>query len=304
MFALRNKNTAVIPQPPAVVRLAPTVSLQQPKNVVFSFVTQPALPASLPTYTTVSYKSTQIIDAVLKNLSLYDIPASPSSLIRAGTKTTTWSRHGADFSTSISKEHMTVVFHQSKALIRPESIDENTTAAGQFITRLFSLPAGVSLSQTQVIDGPFDGLLILDSFGARKVQAINFSYTLNGIPIATTRGGLVSGSVIVDNLGIIRSATISPPPYTVSQTDGARIISKTDIISNLQQGRASVVSGYNPKTAGLGDSLTFHSFAIDKTTVVYGQLDGKLLPAFLLHGTGTDSTGVTQEATYFLWATP
>lgn len=168
----------------------------------------------------------------------------------------------------------------------------------------FLFPAGVSLSQTQVIDGPFDGLLVFDSFGASKFQAINFSYTINGVPVTTPRGGLISASVVIDNLGIIRSATLSPPPATITPADNVHLISKTDILANLSQKRASIVSGYNSKTAGQSDALTFRSFAIDKTTVVYGQQDKKLLPAFLLHGTGTDLSGTTQEATYFLWATP
>lgn len=305
VFYVISTNKSITTQaPPVVVREAPSVALQQPEGVTFAFATEPALPSSLPTYTFTEFTQNQLIQAVSKNLSLYAIPASPSSLLRSGTTTTRWSRDGADFSATVTKNSATVVFHQSQAFIKPFGNPDVTTTANQFIQEIYSLPAGVSLSQTKITDGPFDGMYVLDTFGASKFQAVNFSYTINGVPIATKRGDVTTGSVVVDNLGIIRSATLSPPPSTVAQQENVRLISKADILSNLKQMRASIVSGYNAKTAGLGDELTFRSFTIDKTTVVYGQQDGKLLPAFLLHGTGTDASGTPQEATYFLWATP
>ncbi len=292
-------------QPPVVVRPAPVIEIQQPDNVVFSFASQPALPTSLPVYSATDYTPAQLDRAVLNNLSVFSIPASPSSLIRSGTETTTWAREGADFSTTVSQGGAkTIVFHQSQARSKPSSTSSVTEAASQFITGLFALPPGVTLSQIEIFDGPFDGLSIQDSLGASVFQGVSFSYTLGGIPIVTSGGGPSSNSVVVDNLGIIRSATLNPPPQSLTPAGSLPIITKGDVIANLSQKRAAVVSGNNPQTVGLGGALTFRSFAIDKTLLVYAEEEGRLMPALLLHGTGADTSGVSQEATYFLWASP
>ena len=300
------KNPVRFVSPPVVVRPAPTFSVPPPSNVSFTFSAQPAIPSSLPIYSVTPASREQLLDSVSRFLSVYDIPStSASTLVRSETFTRSWSRNGADVSLTIpSSCRASLVFHQQSALYKPDVKQSTENFARQFVNKLFSVPSPIVLTLESLSDGPFDGLLVFDTLGSLPYQGANFSYSVNGVRIVSFDTGTETSSVVVDSSGIVRSATIIPPPLSISLVGASPLISKDQILLNLSQGRGSILSSTNPETAGLGDALTFQSFSIDETTIVYADSDGSLLPAFLLKGHGKSSKGATEDATYFLWASP
>jgi hypothetical protein len=295
------------PQPPqetaTLVPAAPTLYFQSPKNVSFVFDTTPTIPSALPTYLYEDYPVSLLESTIRTNLSLYAIPASPSSLIRADTKTVTWSRDGADFVLTTTPRGSTIIFHQQRAIARPSPSLSPTDAARAFITKLFpALPSGIALTRVGSLGGPFDGLFVLDNFPFTDPVGELFSYTIEGRPVISLSESAQQASVIVDGNGIVRSATIFPPPQSITRATVVPLITKEDVLANLTEGRASIVSAYNEETAGTGGALTFTSFRIKEVAVAYAKQDNLLLPSLLISGVGTGASGQTQEATYFLWA--
>jgi len=286
-----------------VVRPAPSGNIQPPDVVTFSFAKPPSLPDSLPVYGIEEYTTAQLEQAIRDNLSGFTIPNPPATLYRNDIRTTTWSRNGAEITlTTAPGKPPTVVFRQSLATTRPESAQSSTATASRIVLGFFPPPSGVSLHHLTDSDGPFDGLLITDSLGVTSVKGVTFAYTIGDIPILSAAENITSSSVVVDNLGVVRFATLYPPPRSVTPGTSVSLISKEDILDNLKEGRASVLSGYNAQTIGKGGALTFSSFIIDATSVVYARDNGVLFPALLIHGKGVTASGGDQEATYFLWA--
>ena len=298
----RAPRKAVPVREPVLVLPAPTIHLQSPKNVSFQFEKEPVIPSQLTTYLYEEYSLAETERLIRNSLSSYAIPASASSLVRMGVSTTTWSRLGAEFILTSSPTTTSVVFRQQQALSLPGTISPSVAVARQFIFQLFSLPTGMTLTNLGAKDGEFDGLFIIDTFPKTEFVAELFSYAVEGRPVISLYETGPNATVVVDGNGVVRAATVFPPPKQLVPGASMPLITKADVLSNLTQGRGAIVSGYNEATSGQGEQLTFTSFGIKEVSVVYAKQGTAILPAFLLSGTGTDAGGQIQEATYFLWA--
>ena len=290
--------------PPEVVRVAPTTAITQPLNVSFSFQTAPAFPTTLPTYNASFFSPQEFLDLGKNIAASYDLSATSSTLIRNGITTRSWTRTGATLTATVAEDMFSYVFHQSVAHVKPQKPLTPTETAITFVSSLFTVPSPIVVSQKQLIDGPFDGLLYSDQFAAGSATGVFLSYSILGIPIASTISQDVTGSVIVDNLGIVRSATLFSPPKTITENGSVPILSKEDVLKNLEAGRGSVVSVGQSDAAHLEEQLSFSSFTITDTHIVYTASGSSYMPAFLLSGSGMGTNGSLQKATFFLWATP
>jgi len=305
MAVALTKKATVAPEPknePILVLPAPTIHFQSPKNVTFVFDREPVIPSQLPSYLHEDRSSAEIESVIKNTLPLYGIPASSSSLLRSNVSTKTWSRYGAEFTLTSTTNTTSVLFRQQQALTLPETTSPSVAVARQFFFQLFPLPSGVSLTNIGAQTDDFDGLFIVDTFPRTEFVAELFSYTLDGRPIVSLSQTGAAATIVVDGNSIIRAATIFPPPKSVVAATTVQLIPKDDILINLSLGNGSVVAAFNEATAGLGEQLTYTSFRIRETSVVYAKQGSLLLPAYLLSGVGTDNTGLSQEATYFLWA--
>lgn len=301
LFRTATKQTAPLP---AIVRVAPTTAIAQPSKVSFSFQTAPALPTKLPVYEFSFFSPQEFLDFGKNLVAAYDLSATTSTLIRNGITTKSWTRTGAALTATVADDMFSYVFHQTAAHSKPQNPAAPTETAIAFVSSLFTVPSPIVVAQKQLLDGPFDGLVYSDQFAAGSVTGVVLSYSLSGIPLATLTAGDVSGSVIVDNLGIIRSATLFPPPKAVVEKGSVPILSKEDIIHNLEAGRGSVISAGQSDAANVEEQLSFTSFTITGSHIVYAASDSAYMPAILLSGSGVGSRGSPQEATFFLWATP
>ncbi len=290
------------PTPQVLVPPAPTLGIPQPANVRFTFLAPPSIPEVLPTYTYTDYSLAQLESAIQKNLNLYRITSPPSSITRSGVFKESWLGEGAEFVLSWDEKASVISFRQFKANSPLPAAMAPVDAATLFITSLITLPAGATLAQAATINDVSEGLLILDSFIPSFVRGTTFSYLVDGYPIVSPPHASDATVVAIDNYGIIRSATIVPPPQSLILVGEERLLAADGIMANLSQQKGVIISagttGYD--LTGLVD---FRFFSIDKTSVVYTGDNGFLYPAFLLHGFGANSAGTRQEATFFLWAT-
>lgn len=282
------------PAPQIIVPPAPTLGIAQPTGVVFTFSSPPSIPDSLPTYEYTDYTTAQLAASIQNNLDTYHIPDSPSSLTRSGVFSQSWLGDGAEFVLSDENGSPTISFQQFKAEPPPSPVVLPAAAGTNFITKLLNLPQGVTLTQTQTINDVSEGLLILDSFIPSSIRGMAFSYLINNYPIVYQPHAPSPAVVAIDNYGIIRAASVIPPPQTITPSSWAQLLNASGITANLNQGRGQIISS---------GRVDFKSFTINSVEIVYSKSGGLLYPAFILRGEGINSSGSKQEVEFFLWAT-
>lgn len=291
-------------RPPLEVPPAPTIGIPQPISVVFSYSKEPSLPTELPVYAYTDFTREELESAVASVLSDFAIPASSTSLLRSGVFRRTWSRDGATVTLQDENGQATITFRQSVALQKPAATQSHSEIARSFIAKLAPPSPPLSLSPAGVSDDVAEGILITDNLGVQFVEGFLYSYTINALPVVPYPYTSQTSFAAVDNLGIVRAATVHPGPKTVLLSGRAPILSPQDIVANLTAGRGSLVSiaaQEDPKTVG---AITFRAFSIDAVSLVYARHQGVLAPGFLIHGKGTAPGAADQEATFFLWASP
>jgi|GEM_PF-4946991 len=295
-----------IPQPGKpllVVPPAPTMGITQPVGVTFSFTKEPSIPSVLPEYSYIDFTRGELEAKISSLAPEYGIPSTSSSLFRAGTFTREWSRDGATFKLHES-ETTAITFQQSSAPSAPSAPKNNPEAARNFLTKLLPVTAPLALTPAGITTDIPEGILITDSLGVRSLEGHSYSYTLDALPVVTYPYTSATSFVILDNFGIVRSATLHPAPKTVAVTGQVPILPPNDILTNLSAGRGALLSATTQESPSTAGTIAFKTFRIDTVTLVYARKDGFLLPAFILRGNGLAGGGTNQEATYFLWASP
>jgi len=291
------------PLPPRfVVRTAPLMGIDQPEGVVFSYSAPPSLPRSLPRYAIQEHSRGALESKIQENLRLYNIPSSPSSLLREGVFTKTWLGEGATLALNQERGVSVVSFHQFKAISPPGSPVEAVEAAQAFILGLISFPGPIRLTRSTTTQEAPDGLLILDSFIPSSIDAVSFTYDINGYPVVFPPHKTDATTVLVDNYGLIRAATVLVPPRSLTQKENVQILTSEEVLANLSEQKGSILFAGGAFENDTSGKISFSSFLIDKTTLVYARHENALAPAFILHGVGTNNQGTSQEATFFLWA--
>lgn len=300
-----NAGRSVAPTPlPTFAPPAPTGSVfVQPQSVIFSFNQQPDTPAVLPAYTFTSPTVEALSQIAAKAAPALSLGSEAKSLLRGSVFTRTWSRpNEADLVVTRSDNDLSIVYHQAKSA--GQSGLDPQAAAKQLGELLIALPQGVSLVAAGAGNGPFNGLLVIDPPAPPSYKEFFYSYTIGGYPILSRVLGAAPVSVVVDGRGVVRSATISPPPADVTQTASVNILATDQILQNLKARRGAILNTYESQAVNEAKEPIFSSFQIEETKIVYAPRDSQLLPAFLLTGTGADANSKQQKATFFLWAFP
>lgn len=288
------------PQP--VVRNAPTMGISQPENVVFTFSSAPPIPASLPVYVTQNYTRSRLEKLIQGVADDYAISSSPSSLFRSGLFTETWLSDGVEISLAEQGPTSTILFRQYRALRAPSPAVSPAETARSFVSQLFSFPSPIRLTETGSTKNVPEGLLILDSSLPSYIETVLFSYVIDTYPIISPPHAEAPVSVIVDSYGIVRASTVLPPPLTIARAGSVSLLSSEGILTNLSLQKGSIINAGKATENDVSGLVSFSSFIIDKTSVVYAYSGDTLTPAFLLHGFGSNNQGGHQEATFFLWA--
>lgn len=291
--------------PPSLAQPAPTgTAFDQPPNVQFSFAAPPSIPTSLPTYQFGGATLSSVEQAAQRATTALGLETVPSVLQMTDAYTKTWSRpNEAALTVTQTTSGITLSFQQAIAQ-KGQTQKQPANAAGDFLSLFFTSAPGVSIEQTSVLSGPFDGLLVLDPPDPPQYQAYNFRYAIGGYAIITAGFGYDTASIVVDGAGAIRSANITPPPSSIQRVGTVDLLLVDQILLSLSAGRGVAVDAHNPESASLGEKPAFSSFTIEDVKIVYAPQGSQLLPALLLSGTGAGSGGLTQRATFFLWAFP
>lgn len=295
--------TQITPTPfPTLAPPAPTGVFPQPTGAVFSFATAPSLPASLPAYSYQPMTLSAIESLSAKTAVSLDLSATPSALTRGGSYTKTWSRgNDANLIVTQTNDLITITYHQIKSTTSPGTFTPDV-AVQQFILSLVPAAQGINVRPAGTSSGPFDGLLVLDTPLPKSYMNYFYSYVTSGAPILTTGLSLAPISVIADSGGIVRSASIIPPPTLTTQGGAVNIISNEQILASLSGGRGLLLDVHAPQAPEQGVIPTFTKFIITDVKLVYAPKDSQLLPALYLTGSGTTASGQKQDATIFLWA--
>lgn len=291
-------------KPSLEVPPAPTIGIIQPTGVTFAFVKEPSLPATVPIYAYTDFTRAELESSIASVVSEYAIPATSTSLLRAGVFTREWSRDGAMISLQEEGGTSTVTFRQAAARGVPATPQNNQGVAQNFIAKLVPPSAPVALTPAGVTNDIAEGILITDSLGVRSLGGYLYSYTIDALPIVPYPFTSQTSFAIVDNLGIVRSATIHPAPKTVTAAGQVPVLTASDILVNLSARRGALISAVTQEDPATAGTIAFAAFRIDAVSVVYARNQGLLLPAFIIHGEGTTARGTGQEATFFLWASP
>jgi len=287
---------------PTLAPPAPSGIFPQPTNAVFSFASPPGTPSTAPSYTFVPPTLASIESMVGRSAQALDLSSTPSSLIRDGVYTKTWSRPGeAKVVVTQKNNAIGITFQQAKSS-QPPGVFTPDVAVQQFLLSLVPISPGITVYAAGSSSGPFDGLLVLDTPSPSSYKNYLFSYAVDQKPILTSALSLTPVSVIADSGGIIRSASIVPPPTAVQAAVSLALLSPEQILASLAAGRGTLLDVHNPQTPEQGELPAFSAFTITDVKIVYAPQNNMLLPAFYLSGTGTAPAGKAQQAIIFLWA--
>ena len=178
LFAGRTGSSTGPAAQPTLAQPAPTGIFTQPANVTFSFTSTPTIPSSLPTYTFQPIPLTTVEQEAANAAPGLGLDATPSALTRGGSYMKTWSR-GSDALLTLTQTSgaVTVVFHQIKAVQSPGALAPDI-AIQQFLLALIPPQTNVSLRAAGTSNGPFDGLLVLDTPPPTSYTNYLYSYVI------------------------------------------------------------------------------------------------------------------------------
>lgn len=301
---LTRRQPASSPAPtaqPTLAPPAPTGIFTQPHNVTFSFASPPAIPTDLPGYIFQPVSLSSIEQAAARAATILNLGATPSTLIRGGSYTKTWSRpNEAVLTVTQTNGSISVTFRQAKTTQTPGALAPDV-AVQQFLLALIPPTANLSMRAAGTVDGPFDGLLVLDTPAPTSFKNYSYSYALGSYPLLTPDLSISPVSVIADSGGIIRFANIVPPPASFQQISPPTLLTANGVLVSLTARRGVLLDTHNPQTPEQGEVPGFSKFVIEDSKIVYAPRDNFFLPALYMTGTGTDAGGGVQKATIFLW---
>ena len=288
---------------PTLAAPAPTTIFTQPSNVTFSFAASPTIPTSLPSYTVQPMPLSSIEQIAEQSTAALALGATPSALTRGDSYTETWSRPNEAALTITKTNNLTTLsFRQIKSK-RPPNVLAPGAAAQQFLALLVPPTEGLVVRVTGTTNGPFNGLLVLDSPAPTSFTNYYYSYFLDDYPILTTGLSISPASVIADDGGVVRFASVVPPPSSLQIGTPVALLTVNQVLASLMAGRGTLLDTHNPETPDQGVVPNFSKFIIEDAKVVYAPKEAQLLPALYMTGTGTATGGATQKATIFLWLT-
>jgi len=289
---------------PTLAAPAPTGIFTQPPNVTFSFASPPAIPASIPIYTFAPASLSSVEQMAGKAATSLGLGATPSTLIRGGSYTKTWSRpNEAVLTVTQTNGGISVTFRQAKTTQAPGALAPDV-AVQQLLLALIPPTANLSVRAAGMVDGPFDGLLVLDTPAPPSYKNYFYSYTLDGLPVLTSDFSITPVSVIADSGGVIRFANIVPPPSSFQVGAATPLLTRDQVLASLTAGRGALLDTHDPQSPEQGAVPGFSKFVIEESRIVYAPQNNMLLPALYMTGTGTAKGGGVQKATIFLWLIP
>ncbi len=289
---------------PTLAAPGPTGIFPQPPKVSFSFTMPPSIPTSLPTYTFQPPGLSSIEQTAVKAAPALGLEPTPVTLVRGGSYTKTWSRpNDAALTVTQTNGAMSITFRQVKSS-KPLSPIAPEAAVQQFLIAVIPPTQNLSIKAAGTTNGPFDGLLVIDTPPPASFKNYFYSYIVASYPLLTADLSISPVSVIADSGGIIRSANIIPPPASFQTGTATPLLTRDEVLGSLTAGRGTLLDTHNPQTPEQGVVPDFSSFVIEDSAIVYAPQKNLLLPALYMTGTGKTVTGAVQNATLFLWLVP
>src|SRR5258706_4170391 len=238
--------------PPTLAIPAPTSIFVQPANVVFSFISPPLLPTSLPTY---SFQpiSLATVEQIAGNAAVnLGLGSTPSALTRGNSYTKTWSRpNEAVLTVTQTEGSINTIFRQAKSNKLPGALTPDV-ATQQFLSIFIPPATNLSVAASGTTNGPFDGMLVLDTPTPTAFKGYSYSYTLSSYPVLTPDLSIAPIFIVTDSGGIIRFASITPPPSTLQEEKAISLLNHNQILDSLAAGRGTLLDTHSPLTPERG----------------------------------------------------
>lgn len=302
----RPQPTAPQEEPVIVVDPPPrTVEFPQlPAGAIFSYDgPKKEFPASLMAYHVAPTASsrTQVEAFSLALAPKFGFEGSPSAFWRSGAFAATWDTEPASLSVSFSKDVLSFSLSQrrvSPSALRTVSPDAIIAALSSIIT----YPAGATLRPLEQRTGGFDGVVVLDSPG--PLTGYSFGLSILDIPVLTSEYLQQWASAVADSGGVVRVLSAIVPFRSLTPAGEVALISLADAIANMNAGRGAVL-WITDETAppGYGTTPTITNAVVHDAELVYVAVGETLRPAYLLAGSGEQST-VVQSFEALVFASP
>lgn len=305
VLTVRQSASPAVPAPePTLAAPGPTGIFAQPPKVAFSFLAPPTIPASLPMYTFQPAPLSSVEQMAGKAAATLGLATAPSTLIRGGSYTKTWSRpNEAALTVTQTNEFISLSFRQAKSNQTPNALAPDV-AVHQFLLALVPPTQNLTIRAAGTTSGPFDGLLVLDTPAPTSFKNYFYSYILGSYPLLTSDLSITPVSVIADSGGIIRFANIVPPPSSFQAGTATPLLTRDQVLASLAAGLGTLLDTHSPQTPEQGEIPNFSNFVIEDSAIVYAPQKNLLVPAIYMTGTGTTAAGAVQKATLFLWLVP
>ena len=303
----RSETTAPLSVPAGLPKLsepAPPGQYKQPNDVTFAFASPVNFPAALPVYQYRAVDAASLYTIGEQVSSSLGLTATPTAIIKQSYTTRDWSfGDQASLTLAISDDFSSFTYRMSQAYSAQPTTDPQA-GAGSFVS-LFTKQLGLSFQLTDTTNGPFDGLLVLDTPRPLPNHGFIYSYTLNGYLLGIGVGSASGISVVTDNNGAVRYANITIPPIPTSQRGSVEILNTQQILQSLSAAHGEILNvNTSEMVAEPNVTPTFSSFQIMGSQLFYAPYNGLLLPAFIFSGVGKNMNSSTQNASFFLWAFP
>lgn len=263
-----------------------------------------ALPISATTYHITSPATTkrEVETKALALASRFFLEGSPSAFWRSGVFAATWDTEPVSLSVSFSKDILS--FSLSQRRTTPLSLRLPSPAdAPRLVSNYAALPAGAGFVVQESRSEGFDGVVVLD-VPTVPLTGYSLGLAVLGTPVLTSEYSEQWAGVIADSFGVVRVLSVVVPFQSLTPAGEASLVSVADAVANLNEGRGALL-WITDETAppGYGTTPIITSAVVHEITLVYVVVGDSLRPAYLMTGSGEEST-VVQNFQALVFASP
>jgi hypothetical protein len=220
--------------------------------------------------------------------SQFGFTASPSAFWRSGVFAALWDTPASSFTVSFSKDILSLSLSQRQTTARALLAGSPGEAAG-LVSRYLPPPTGVLFGVTDTRTSGFDGVVVLD--GPGNLIGYTLGLAVIGTPVLTGEYAAGWGEVVVDGSGVVRMLSAIVPFRSLTPAGEVPLISLDDAVANLNAGNGALL-WITDETApvGYGTTPTIMRAVVREVALVYVVVGDTLRPAYLLGGSGIQST--------------
>lgn len=256
---------------------------EQPKGVNFSSSEEFDLPKESVLFSAFQMDNNAFLDFA-SSLSETLLFSTPSSAIKTNDSyLLSWNENSQ--SLLVSKNNaIAVSYNKTLSLQKKEQTTPPKQIVESFIKSVINSSFDVVVKKESL--GLTDGLVIEDA-EQPALSAYSFTYkTQTGEGFITNLDSQSSGSIIIDEYGVIRFFSLVLPPWSIIQTSVVTLLSYEDVLNNLKNNKGILVS-LDPNTIYLsGKDPDYSSVTTTDISLIHAFFDSPdtLCPIYLIEG--------------------